>query len=186
MSTRQFVNKHLSYSRLSRYEQCPLSFKLHYVEKRKPEPGDAVRFGSVVHAVLERLVREHMEAERTGPLSEERALELYREAWAAEGLTGLELFQEGIEILRAFVRDQGELDHRDVLAVEKEFRLPVGRFTVLGFIDRVDCVDGETVEVIDYKTNRQLFTREEVEQACRCRSTTWRPSSSGRGRRRSG
>ncbi len=165
MSTRQFVNKHLSYSRLSRYEQCPLSFKLHYVEKRKPEPGDAVRFGSVVHAVLERLVREHMEAERTGPLSEERALELYREAWAAEGLTGLELFQEGIEILRAFVRDQGELDHRDVLAVEKEFRLPVGRFTVLGFIDRVDCVDGETVEVIDYKTNRQLFTREEVEHS---------------------
>lgn len=36
----------------------------------------------------------------------------------------------------------------------------VGPFTVLGFIDRVDRVDDETVEVIDYKTNRLLFSRE--------------------------
>jgi len=165
MNAPQFVNKHLSYSRLSRFEQCPLSFKLHYVDKQEAEPGDPLKFGKAVHAVLERLVREHVEAERVGLLSEDRALELFRQAWAAESLTGIELFQEGAEIFRTFVADQGELDHRDVLAIEKEFHLPVGRFTVLGFIDRVDCVDDETVEVIDYKTNRQLFTREEVEHS---------------------
>jgi putative RecB family exonuclease len=106
---------------------------------------------------------EVLDDERTGPLSEERALEVYREAWTAEGLTGVDVFQEGLKILRDFVREQGVVDHRDVLAVEKEFRLPVGPFTVLGFIDRVDWVDDETVEVIDYKTNRQLFTRDEVD-----------------------
>jgi hypothetical protein len=88
---------------------------------------------------------------------------LYRDAWVAEGLAGVEVFQEGIDILKAFVRDQGPLEHRDVLAIEKEFRLPVGPFTVLGYIDRVDCVDAETIEIIDYKTNRQLFSREDVE-----------------------
>ncbi len=165
MTAPPFVNKHLSYSRLSRFEQCPLSFKLHYVEKRKAEPGDPLKFGTAIHAVLERLIREHMDAERVGPLSEERALELFRQAWTAEKLAGIELFQEGIDILRSFVRDQGELDHRDVLAAEKEFRLPVGRFTVLGFIDRVDCVDDQTVEIIDYKTNRLLFTRDEVDHS---------------------
>jgi len=165
MTTKGFVNKHLSYSRLSRFEQCPLSFRLHYIDKRKAEPGVPLKFGKLIHAVLETLVREHMEDERAGALSEERALELYREGWAAEGLTGIDVFEEGLEILRTFVRDQGELDHRDVLAIEKEFRLPIGRFSVLGFIDRVDCIDDETVEVVDYKTNRLLFTRDEVDHS---------------------
>ena len=165
MTAKRFVNKHLSYSRLSRFEACPASFKLHYIDKRTAEPGIPLRFGKLIHAVLEVLVREHMESERTGPLSEERAVELYREGWAKEGLTGMEVFQEGLDILKAFVRDQGDLDHKDVLAIEKEFRLRVGRFTVLGFIDRVDWVDDETVEVIDYKTNRMLFTRSEVEHS---------------------
>ena len=158
-----FKNKHLSYSRLSRFEQCPLSFKLHYIEEQEAEPGISLRFGKAIHATLEVLVREHMEQERTGPLSEDRAAELWQKAWTAEGLSGVDVFQEGLEILRSFVRDQGALDHQDVLAVEKEFHLPAGPFTVLGFIDRVDRVDDETVEVIDYKTNRMLFTREEVD-----------------------
>lgn len=165
MTAKNFVNKHLSYSRLSRFEQCPLSFRLHYIDKKTAEPGVPLKFGSLIHSVLEHLVREHMEDERAGPLSEERALEIYRKGWADEGLTGIEVFEEGLDILRAFVHDQGALNHRDVLAVEKEFKLPVGRFTVLGFIDRVDCRDDETVEVIDYKTNRVLFTRDEVDHS---------------------
>lgn len=156
-------NQHLSYSRLSRYEQCPLSFKLHYIDQKQAEPGVPLRFGKAVHAVLEILVREHMEQECEGQLSEERAASLWQKAWAANELSGVDVFQEGLGILRSYVSRQGNLNHKDVLAVEKEFLLQVGRFTVLGFIDRVDWVDDETVEVIDYKTNRMLFTRDEVD-----------------------
>lgn len=158
-----FKNQHLSYSRLSRFETCPLSYRLHYIEKKQAEPGLPLRFGKTIHAVLERLIKEVVDDERTGPLSEERAIELYREAWGAEQLTGMEVFAEGLAILRRFIAEQGVVDHRDVLAIEKEFRLPVGPFEVLGFIDRVDWIDDETVEVIDYKTNHQLFTRDEVD-----------------------
>jgi len=158
-----FKNQHLSYSRLSRFETCPLSYRLHYIEKKQAEPGLPLRFGKTIHAVLERLIKEVVDDERTGPLSEERAIELYREAWGAEQLTGLDVFAEGLAILRRFIAEQGVIDHRDVLAIEKEFRLPVGPFEVLGFIDRVDWIDDETVEVIDYKTNHQLFTRDEVD-----------------------
>ena len=84
----RFKNQHLSYSRLSRFEQCPLSFKLHYIDKKQAEPGVPLRFGKAVHAVLENLVREHMEEEREGPLSEDRAVTLWQEAWAA-GRTGM-------------------------------------------------------------------------------------------------
>jgi RecB family exonuclease len=158
-----FKNQHLSYSRLSRFETCPLSYRLHYIEKQQAEPGLPLRFGKTIHAVLERLIKEVVDDERTGTLSEERAIELYREAWGAEQLTGMDVFAEGLAILRRFIAEQGVVDHRDVLAIEKEFRLPVGPFEVLGFIDRVDWIDDETVEVIDYKTNHQLFTRDEVD-----------------------
>lgn len=163
MTAAPFKNQHLSYSRLSRFETCPLSYRLHYIEKQQAEPGLPLRFGKTIHAVLERLIKEVVDDERTGPLSEERAIELYREAWGAERLTGMDVFAEGLAILRRFIADQGVVDHRDVLAIEKEFRLPVGPFEVLGFIDRVDWIDDETVEVIDYKTNHQLFTRDEVD-----------------------
>lgn len=158
-----FKNQHLSYSRLSRFETCPLSYRLHYIDKKQAEPGLPLRFGKTIHAVLERLIKEVVDDERTGTLSEERAIELYREAWGAEQLTGMDVFAEGLAILRRFIAEQGVVDHRDVLAIEKEFRLPVGPFEVLGFIDRVDWIDDETVEVIDYKTNHQLFTRDEVD-----------------------
>ena len=158
-----FKNQHLSYSRLSRFETCPLSYRLHYIEKKQAEPGLPLRFGKTIHAVLERLIKEVVDDERTGPLSEERALELYREAWGAEQLTGMDVFAEGLAIIRRFIAEQGVVDHRDVLAVEKEFRLPVGPFEVLGFIDRVDWIDDETVEVIVYKTNHQIFSRDEVD-----------------------
>lgn len=158
-----FTNEHLSFSRISRFERCPLSYKLHYIDKVESEPGIALRFGKVVHAVLERLVREAVDDERSGPLSEDRALAIFRDAWTAENLTGVDLFQEGIEILKRFVRDQGVLEPRDILAVEKEFRLQVGPFTLLGYIDRVDCVDRETIRIIDYKTNRLLYSRDELD-----------------------
>ena len=156
-----FANAHLSYSRLSRFEQCPLSFKLHYIDQVQSEPGLPLIFGKTIHAVLERLLREVIEHEQTGPIPEERALELYREAWAISKMTGLDVFSEGF----AIVREQGIVSHRDVLAIEKEFHVPVGPFDVLGFIDRVDSIDDETIEIIDYKTNHLLFTRDELDSS---------------------
>jgi putative RecB family exonuclease len=161
--TLAFKNQHLSFSSLSRFETCPLSYFLHYIEKRPAEPGLPLRFSKLIHAVLERLFQEVLADEHCGVLSEGRALELYREAWMAKGLAGIDLFQGGLGILRSFLREQGVVDARTILGVEKEFRLQVGAFSVLGFIDRVDRVDDETVELIDYKTNHQLFTRDEVD-----------------------
>lgn len=158
-----FTNTHLSFSRLQRFEQCPLSFKLHYIEQRKAEPGVPLRFGKAVHAVLETLVGEAVATRSTGPLSVARAIELWGPEWAKANLVGLELFTQGVAILKQFVRDEGVLDASTVLATEKEFRLEIGGFSVLGFIDRVNWIDEETVEIVDYKTNHQLFTRDEVD-----------------------
>ena len=49
---------------------------------------------------------------------------------------------------------------KDIIKVDRVLDIDLN---VLGFIDRVDWIDDETVEVIDYKTNHQLFTRDEVD-----------------------
>lgn len=160
-----FKNQHLSFSRIQRFEQCPLSFKLHYIDGKQAEPNNSLRFGKAIHAVLEVLVREHMDQERTEALFEDRMTELWQKSFVSEGLAGIELFQEGLTILGNFIRDQGIIDHQDILAIEKEFNLSVGSFTVMGFIDCVNRIDDETVDVIDYKTNFMLFTRDEVDSS---------------------
>jgi RecB family exonuclease len=127
------------------------------------EPNDALRFGSLLHAVLERLYRWVVDEEYAGRLDEEHATEIYRDEWAHSGLSGFAIYQEGLDILRAYLRENTLVDHRNVLAVEQEFRIPVGPYELLGYMDRIDRIDDETIAVVDYKTNRLIFTREEVD-----------------------
>lgn len=158
-------NEHWSFSRLSRFESCPLSYKLHYLDRLPSEPTVPLQFGKLIHAVLEELYVEHTLDERVAPLRVSRAYEIFQRAWPSAGLSGPELFGAGLEVLKTYCATQGVVDHRAVLAIEKEFRLPIGRGEVLGYIDRIDRVDDETIEVIDYKTNFQLFSRAEVDES---------------------
>src|SRR5205823_6234256 len=105
------TNSHLSFSRSNRFEQCPLSFKFHYIDKLASTPGVELKFGKAIHWVLEHLVGEHALGASAGPLSLDYALELWQFAWA----DGFGLFQEGEEILKSFIRSEGVVDPRDVL-----------------------------------------------------------------------
>lgn len=158
-------NEHWSFSRLTRFESCPLSYKLHYLDRLPSEPTVPLQFGKLIHAVLEELYVEHTLDERVAPLRLARAYELFQRDWPSSGLTGRELFGAGLDILKTYCAAQGVVDHRTVLAIEKEFRLPIGGGEVLGYIDRIDRVDDETIEVVDYKTNYQIFSREEVDES---------------------
>ncbi|MCP4677623.1 MAG: PD-(D/E)XK nuclease family protein, partial [Deltaproteobacteria bacterium] len=160
-----FKNTYVSYSRLSRFEQCPLAFKLHYIDKLKSEPGPPLVFGSAIHLILERLIDEHVKAGKPGPLSKNRAFELLKDVFVEMKITGAELFDDGMSILRRFVANQEIIEPTQVLAIEREFKIQAGAYTVLGYIDRVDRIDNDTVRIIDYKTNRMLFTRNEVDES---------------------
>jgi putative RecB family exonuclease len=165
-SPMKFINEHLSFSRLSRYEQCALAFRLHYIDKFESVPGLPLLFGKAIHAVLEELLSDIVEARLTGPLLEARALELWRDQWMAEGrLHGADVFQEGADILRDFCREEGVVDHRAVLGIERDFELMIGRFKVVGSLDRVNRKGDEEIEIVDYKTNRLLFSRDEVDSS---------------------
>jgi RecB family exonuclease len=136
---------------------------MHYVlGHRSTEFVVATAFGTLLHEVLEKLFRWVLEEEYVGLLPEDLTMTMYREAWSKSGLTGLSVYQEGINILRAYVRRHAQVDHFNVLGVEVPFDLQLEEFRVEGRIDRIDRIDDETIEVIDFKSNRSVFTSEEL------------------------
>jgi len=180
-----FRNVHLSVSRIKRFEECAFAFYNQYVNRPDGvirEFAEPAEFGVVAHAALERTYRWIIEEEYEGPFPEARLLEDFRLAWAESGLVGVDLYNEGREMLRQYARWVGRVDHMRILAAEQEFNLLVGpeicrlidesekaqweqvddHYVVNGFIDRIDRVDSRTVEVVDFKTNRLLFSREEL------------------------
>lgn len=159
----RFENPPISVSRVQRWEGCPKAFELAHIRRHDGEWSEAPAFGRAVHRTLERLVNEHVHAEVDGPLSAERGRAIWSDEWSRSALTGVGLFDEGARIVRDFIDRQGPLDSLDVLAVEERFEITVDGRTVVGVLDRVDHVDDETVEIIDYKANRRLYSQHDLE-----------------------
>jgi putative RecB family exonuclease len=160
---RRFKNHHLSVSRLKLYENCPRAFELRYIREAPTEGSVATDFGTCLHNVLERLLKWVVTEEYSGRLPEDRIRDYYLEEWSRLGLVGSDVYQEGLSILRQYVRLHPTVNHLDILGVEVEFNLQIGEFVLNGRIDRVDRVDDETIAIVDYKSNRILFSKEEVE-----------------------
>jgi putative RecB family exonuclease len=163
MDSQPTVGDHISVSRIKRYVQCPKAYELHYIEKRPSTPGEPLIFGKLLHSPLERVYREVVSDRIVGRFPVERLVDAFRHEFVLAGLTDFGMFDEGLRLLKDYAAEHPIVDYRNILGIELEFRLPVDRFEVLGYIDRVDRIDDETVEIIDYKSNRMLFSREEVE-----------------------
>lgn len=162
--TNGFKNRYLSVFRLKTYEQCPLAFKLRYIEKANPvRDPTAFEMGTLVHEALEMIYLWIIAEEFSGYVPIDVITQSYRKAFEASKVATVELFQEGLEIVRRYFKMHPQVDHRSILAVEQEFNIKIGDYWVNGFIDRVDKPADDEIEVLDYKTNRLLFTQEEVD-----------------------
>jgi RecB family exonuclease len=156
--------KNYSYSRLHRFAHCPLSYKLHYIDWLPPEPSTESELGVVLHRALERVVRDHAGAGRTGPLDAARAAAEYRLAWSESDLSDPAVFAEGLDLVKRWVAREGVVDAADVLAVEQVFDVEVGGVRLLGAMDRVDRIADDAVRVRDYKSGRIPPSRQDVEE----------------------
>jgi hypothetical protein len=162
----EFKNEHLSVSRLKLYEACPRSFFYRYAgqdrEKSNAAKHGAADFGKVLHAALEAVYVWILREEYAGAFPEEHLVAAYKSAWQESGLVELAVYQEGLAMLRAYARGRGEVDHFDILSAEQEFNIDVEGFTMNGYIDLVERVSDDRVRIVDYKSNRRLFTKDEL------------------------
>lgn len=166
-----FHNVYFSVSRIGAYEKCPFAFAQRYIEKPNEGYNDpaARDFGKLLHTALQ-LIYEWVEAEEyEGEMPESVILRFYRDAFEQSEVTGTERYNAGLKLVRNYFKVNRRVDHSEVLAIEQEFHIFItsddGKttFEVMGYIDRVDRIGAKTVRIIDYKTNRQLYTREDLD-----------------------
>jgi putative RecB family exonuclease len=72
----------LSYTHLERFARCPLSFRLHHLDRLPADVASERHFGLVVHRALAHTLREHVRAGRADALDPELAAADYRRAWS--------------------------------------------------------------------------------------------------------
>jgi putative RecB family exonuclease len=153
----------LSFSKLKRWEECPKNYWFHYFLRLPGLFGLWALLGTILHKTLEVLEREAIAKGSPGHLSKQHALRVYRNIAMTDGLVGIEAFQDGWTMTQDWVTDRGYRDPRHILALEQPFTIKVGRFDVNGVIDRVNRGPDGVTEVEDYKTQRDMFRKEELE-----------------------
>ena len=161
-SKNTFKNSIISVSRIKRYEQCPLSFKLNYIDKKPRGSNEALIFGSFLHSVLEELVKWVKQEEYNGCIPTDKIEDTYKYCWSKFDICGIEVFNEGLSIIKDYM-DEKKYDCYDIIDIEHEFNVEIDNYTFNGRIDLCEKVNDETIKIIDYKSSRQLYTISEID-----------------------
>jgi RecB family exonuclease len=153
--------KPLSFTQISLYRSCPLCYKLQYIDGLKAKEKSYFSFGTVMHDCVEYFFR----VNTPPPPSLAEVLNYYGQSWLSQGYESPEeearYKKYGREILTRFWEIHSA-DFRLPIALERNFNIDIEGVKLRGFIDRVDKLDSGGLSIIDYKTNKELFTAEHL------------------------
>jgi putative RecB family exonuclease len=149
----------LSPSKVSSFTDCPLAFRLAYVDGLPQAPSPAAVKGTLVHSALEGLIWDHPAGRRTRQAA---ATEL-EAAWRALqddpefvalglGAEEARAFRDDAEVLVANSFELEDPDKVRAVGVELGVEADVGHVRLRGIIDRLDMNDDGDLVVVDYKT----------------------------------
>ncbi len=164
-----FKNKYFSVSRIKLYEKCPLAFKFGYIDHLERKFGEAAAFGSLCHTAKEYIFRWVEDEEFVGTVPSDTVISEFRRAFENSEVVGTANYNAALKITRSYFRKHDHVDASTILGIEREFTITIESddgsvvFEVYGIIDRIDRVNADTIRVVDYKSNKQLFTREEMD-----------------------
>jgi len=116
-------------------------------------------FGNIIHSVLEDNVSKEEKLDHT------KLVESYQEHAKKQDpdkIVGDQLVEVGTTILNEFFDQYGESTF-DVFDKEYEFKFIIGSYSILGYIDRIDIVDENTLKIIDYKTGKWEVAQKDIQ-----------------------
>jgi len=156
----------LSYSALDTFKQCPLKYKFQYVDKISAPKSKEAIFGTLVHNALKLF----HDPERIVSPTEEELLSFWSENWLPSAFTDSReeaaAFAQGVLILKNYFAKNSPLQF-NILALETPFEAPIKIANeihlVTGKIDRVDKIENDLFEVIDYKTAKKMPAQKNVD-----------------------
>jgi putative RecB family exonuclease len=138
-----------------------LNYKLQYIDRLKPKVKWYFSFGNSMHSCVEYFFK----VNAPPPPSLDELLQFYKQNWLSQGYESPEeearYKDYGRDILTRFWEIHSPV-FRLPIALERSFYLDIDGIKVRGFIDRVDKLDSGGLSIIDYKTNKDLFTADYV------------------------
>jgi DNA helicase II / ATP-dependent DNA helicase PcrA len=145
----------LSASAIDAYDRCPMRYMFQYVWGIRGGAHAMATFGNVMHRTIKEFVAEHG---KRGKILLEELHAIYEREWSAAGFIDeyheAEYRKAGREQLEAFHGSYCGAP-ADVLHQEKAFELPLEHDVIVtGRMDQVNRIEGNQVEIIDYKTGR--------------------------------
>src|SRR4030042_2573553 len=152
----------LSYSQISTYESCPLSYKLQYIDRLEPKAKWYFSFGDTLHQCTEYFFKAKLPLYPTL----EEFMSFYESKWKSEGWASIEDETTHLALGEQILRDFWEIHSHDFkvpLAAEKSFVVDIQGVKLRGYIDRLDKLATGGLAIVDYKSNQELFTIDYVE-----------------------
>jgi len=155
------LQPNLSYSQLNSYKICPLQYKYLYVLKIPTLPTASASFGTTIHKTLQDFYSEFIKNKK---VNINRLIEIYKKTWIPVGYSSKahedRMKKEGEKMLKNYFDKFHSLDLK-IIGLEKLFKIKITEDIYLtGKIDRIDTINKNEVEIIDYKTGKKPSDRE--------------------------
>ncbi|MGE5446041.1 MAG: RecB family exonuclease [Ignavibacteriales bacterium] len=164
-----------SHTRLSSYKQCPLRYRLKYIDKIPEETKTIEQFmGSRVHEALERLYKNLISA-KIMPL--ERVIGYFHRNWEKEWDDNIRFVNKdlskddyrglGEKCIRDYYESYHPFNQSKTIHAEKRVSFALDedkRCKIQGYIDRLAIAPDGTYEIHDYKTSKNLPTQKEKDE----------------------
>jgi superfamily I DNA/RNA helicase/RecB family exonuclease len=154
----------LSGSSLDGLATCPLRWFLEHEVHAQTATSTAMGFGSVVHALADEVATGRVEPELDALMTRLDTVWsslAYDAPWQSE-----QQHTEAREALRRFLVWQAAARDRELVATEigfeVELEMPGGPVRLRGFIDRLELDSAGRVHVVDLKTGKKAFSKDEV------------------------
>jgi putative RecB family exonuclease len=164
-----------SHSRIACFEQCPLKFKLTYLERPPIEIPEGIEafLGTMVHESLQRLYDLHTAGKA---LKRAALLEHFSREWAKRLPPDVRIVRReleaddyrrvGLRCLALYYDRYSPFDQGITVATEHRLTFPIGGPdgpTVLGYIDRLTKTGCGLFEIHDYKTAGRLPSKQALD-----------------------
>ncbi len=182
------IPKQFSFSQIAAFQKCPYQYKLSFIYKIPVFGKGVFSYGKSMHSALQKFFvlanqrvttnqadlfspKDKVKSKKIGALvSLEEFKKIFEESWLDEWYNSKEdkekYWLKGREFIKLFYDANKDKDLM-TLALEKGFNIKLAKeYTIRGFIDRLDLLPDQTVELIDYKTGnpKEKLTAEEKTQ----------------------
>lgn len=150
---------YLSYSQIQTFLDCPMHYQARYILKIPSQQTASLSFGTSIHNTLKDFYTN----------SQQDIIELLHKNWITVGYLSKEqakqFFAKGERFLKEYLQTQYDPKVNTVL-LEQNFItslvLNSRSIKIGGKIDRVDILNDDSIEIIDYKTGANSLTEKEA------------------------